>query len=302
MPERDSTRLDYGRRIARAMAYVAANLDAPLDLARVAEEGAFSPWHFHRIFRGLAGETLAEHISRLRLSRAAKDLIDGHLTLARIARRAGYSGLPAFARAFRAAYGMPPAAYRARGGMGRILPSPTPTPTTEETAMFHIADRDYPALRLAALLHVGPYAQMGTAFDRLSAWAGSHGLITAETRFFGRYLDDPTAVPESQLRSEACLTLPAGVALPDAGALQLALVDLPAFQAAVIRFKGPYAELEPAYGWLYGTWLPQSGREAADLPVMEEYLNDPRTLPPAEWLTDIILPMKVGVATLAVPA
>jgi AraC family transcriptional regulator len=60
----------------------------------------------------------------------------------------------------------------------------------------------------------------------------------------------------------------------------------------VLHHKGPYAELERAYAWLYGTWLPQSGEEAADRPVFEEYLNNPRALPPQEWLTDICLPLQ----------
>ena len=42
---------------------------------------------------------------------------------------------------------------------------------------------------------------------------------------------------------------------------------------------------------LYGTWLPGSGEEPADAPAMEDYLNDCRTLPPAAWLTEILLPL-----------
>ena len=33
---------------------------------------------------------------------------------------------------------------------------------------------------------------------------------------------------------------------------------------AVLRHKGPYADMRAAYRWLYGTWLLQSGREIAD--------------------------------------
>jgi AraC family transcriptional regulator len=61
---------------------------------------------------------------------------------------------------------------------------------------------------------------------------------------------------------------------------------------ACIVHKGPYAELENAYRWLYHLWLPHSGEEPGDQPVVEEYLNNPRELPPAEWLTEIRLPLK----------
>ena len=60
---------------------------------------------------------------------------------------------------------------------------------------------------------------------------------------------------------------------------------------AVLRHRGPYAELHHAYNWLFGTWLPTSGEVPADRPVFEEYLNNPRELPPEEWLTEINLPL-----------
>lgn len=37
---------------------------------------------------------------------------------------------------------------------------------------------------------------------------------------------------------------------------------------------------------------PESGEEPADAPVVEEYLNDPRTLPPTEWRTEVWLPLR----------
>jgi AraC family transcriptional regulator len=290
MAARRSTRLDYGTRVARAMAFIAANLDGVLDLERVADAAAFSPCHFHRIFRAIAGETLAEHIARARLSRAARDLVEARLPMPRIARRAGYASQAAFSRAFRAAHGVPPAAYRAGRGIGRVVP--VPTPSTKEPAMFDVTVRDYPALRLAAVRHIGPYMQIGAAFDRLQAWGAARGLIGADTHFFGRYFDDPKSVPPAQCRAEAGFTVAQRVAGDD----EVSIVSVPALSAAVLRFKGPYAELERTYEWLYGSWLPASGREPAEMPCMEEYLNDPRTLPPGEWLTDIIVPLKEKVA------
>lgn len=53
----------------------------------------------------------------------------------------------------------------------------------------------------------------------------------------------------------------------------------------------PFSELEAAYETLYGEWLPASGEEPADVPCCEEYLSDCRSLPPAEWLTGIFLPL-----------
>jgi AraC family transcriptional regulator len=286
MAARLLTQHDYGRRIARAIALIAADPARSPGLEELAAAAAFSPYHFHRIYREITGETPAETLARERLSRAAVLLVRDALPVAAVAKRCGYGSAAAFTRAFRAAYGTPPAAYRDSGGIGAGLPAPTSDP--KETGMFDIEIRHEPALRLAALPHRGPYAEMGTVFDRLMAWAAARRLIGPETRFLGLYHNDPATVPARDLRSDACLTVPAGVEGSDG----VRILDLPASRVAVLVFKGPYAELEGAYSWLYRDWLPASGEEPADQPPREDYLNDPRGLPPAEWLTAVMLPLR----------
>ncbi|MBU8540509.1 AraC family transcriptional regulator [Falsiroseomonas tokyonensis] len=278
------TRQDYGRRIARAIALIAADPARPPSLEAMAEAAAFSPFHFHRIYRELTGETPAETLARERLSRAAAMLVRQGLPVAAVAKRCGYGSAAAFTRAFRAAYGVPPAAYRDGGGIGAPLPPPAP----EETGMFEVTIREEPALRLAALPHRGKYEAIGTVYDRLMAWAGARGLMTPEARFIALYHDDPHSVPEKDLRSEAGMTVPPGVEASEG----VRILDLPATRLAVLVFRGPYAELEGAYTWLYRQWLPQSGEEPADQPAREDYLNDPRSLPPSEWLTAVMLPLR----------
>lgn len=290
MAIKTSTRLDYGRRIARAMARIAADPARAPTLEELAEAAAFSPFHFHRLYRELTGETPAETLTRERLSRAAAILMREASPVAAVARRCGYGSAAAFTRAFRAAYGTPPAAYRRSGGIGAPLAPPT-TSEKGETAMFDVQIRQEPALRLAAMPHRGAYEAIGHVFDRLAAWAGARGLVGPETRFFGLYHDDPKTVAPASLRSDACLTAPPGTGGGDG----VRILELPATRAAVLVFKGPYAELEPVYTWLYRDWLPASGEEPADMPCREEYLNDPKALPPAEWLTAVMLPLKARV-------
>ncbi|MGG5887694.1 AraC family transcriptional regulator [Falsiroseomonas sp. HC035] len=286
MATRLLTQHDYGRRIGRAIALIAADPARNPGLEELAAAAAFSPYHFHRIYREITGETPAETLARERLSRAAGLLVRDGLPVALVAKRSGYGSAAAFTRAFRAAYGTPPAAYRDSGGIGAALPAPTSTP--QEIGMFDIEIRHEPALRLAALAHRGPYAGMGTVFDRLMAWAVARRLVGPETRFLGLYHNDPATVPERELLSDACVTVPAGVEGSDG----VRILDLPASRVAVLVFKGPYAELEQAYTWLYRDWLPASGEEPADQPPREDYLNDCRSLPPAEWMTAVMLPLR----------
>ena len=117
----------------------------------------------------------------------------------------------------------------------------------------------------------------------------SHDIppVSAPSPTIATTADDPEAVPRAKLRSEACLTMPADAPL-DVG---MRRIEIAGGRHAVLRHRGPYAELERAYSALYKGWLPMSGEEPANLPCYEEYLNDCRALPPAEWLTDICLPL-----------
>jgi AraC family transcriptional regulator len=295
MNERLTTRSDYAMRLERVFRWLADHLDDTLDLAQLADVAAMSPYHFHRIYHAMQGETAAETVRRLRLHRAAVELITGELPVPRIARRAGYGSQEAFTRAFKAAYGVPPARYRAS-----FVPSPTLTgrsggtgPSRAEDAMdttmtYQAIIRETPTLRVAALAHHGDYMNIGSTFERLMAMAGGQGLLGPGTRSFGIYYDDPASTPRDALRADACLTLPDG-RMPN-GELQLR--EIRGGRYAVTLHVGPYAELHFPYTWLYGTWLPKSGEEAADAPSIEEYLNDAHVIPPSELRTEIWLPLR----------
>jgi hypothetical protein len=66
----DLANLDYRDRVNRAIDYVIGNLAAPLKLENVAKAAAFSPFHFHRIFKAITGETLHDFVKRTRLERS----------------------------------------------------------------------------------------------------------------------------------------------------------------------------------------------------------------------------------------
>src|SRR5688572_26535954 len=164
MNERTTTRSDYAERLERVFLWLADHLDDTLDLARLADVACLSPYHFHRVYRAMQGETAADTVRRLRLHRAAVELITGELPVARIARRAGYGSQEAFTRAFRAAYSVPPARYRA---------SFVPIPATggkendmEATATYEATIRTTSSIRVAALRQQGPYMNIGSTFER----------------------------------------------------------------------------------------------------------------------------------------
>jgi len=274
----------YDARLSRVTAYIHDHLDDELDLNRLADIACVSPYHWHRIYHAIHGETIAATVKRLRLHRAAGYLAHSAMAIKEVAEKSGYGSVQSFTRLFHAAYGMPPARYRKEGSHQQFK-----SQQAAEIAMsYDVKIASQPPLTAVTLDHQGSYMLIGRAFDTLFGWLGSRNLIGPGTRSIGVYLDDPSIVPETQLRSKAGVILNQPIALE----APLALTEVAGGTYAVLTYKGPYADMKFAYQWLYGTWLVQSGREAADAPVYEEYLNDPRNTAPTELLTAIYLPLR----------
>ena len=263
-----SHRQGYAERVQRVVEYLAEHLDESLDLEKLASVACFSSYHFHRIYRGLLGETVNETVRRLRLHRAAIDLLDRKLSVERTARRAGYASQAAFTRAFRAEYGQPPSRYRGARRAAELEQS-------ERATMYQVEICTLPTLRVAAIRHRGDYQLTSKAFERLMTIAATTGLLTPATRTIGIYHDDPLSVPKDELRSTACITVANDWTPSD----ELAEAHIEGGRYARIFHTGPYTEVKTAYDWLYGKWLPSSDEEPRDLPCLEEYLNDPRQVP-----------------------
>lgn len=274
----------YASRLTRVSAYIHDHLDEELSLDVLADIACLSPYHWHRIYHGHFGETVAATVRRLRLQRAAADLAHTSMPIMKVAERAGYDSQASFTRAFSAAFGLPPARYREVGSHSVFRD----TTNQGVHVMYDVGITSISSKSLIAVEHRGSYMNIGKSFDLLFTTLAQRNLIRPDLRMVGVYLDDPTSVPESELRSQAAVVVN-----------EPATVDAPLFSTriqggdyAVLKYKGPYGDMRAAYDWLFGQWLPSSGREAADAPIFEEYLNSPRDTPPTELRTDIYLPLK----------
>jgi AraC-like DNA-binding protein len=64
------------QRIQRAIDFVEAHLYEDLALGVIAEQGGCSPWHFHRLFGAITGETPASYVWKRRLSEICRRLVE----------------------------------------------------------------------------------------------------------------------------------------------------------------------------------------------------------------------------------
>ena len=274
----------YAARLDRVRAYIFEHLDERLDLMTLADVACLSHYHWHRIYLALHGESVADTVKRLRLHRAAGYLANTPLAVTEVARLSGYPNLQSFTRIFKSVYGMPPAQYRSQGTHAPFQAGAR----APVDAGYAVEVKELAPLAAVGVLHRGAYMDVGRAFGTLFGVLGARGLAHPGLRMAAVYGDDPSVTPEAELQSMACVLLD----LPDVPAPPLQQLALPGGPHAVLRHTGPYATMKAAYDWLYGDWLPQSGREPADGPVLEFYLNSPQDTVPADLATEICLPLR----------
>ncbi len=83
-----------------------------LTLSALARKLSYSEYHLSHRFRDISGMQLRDYLRGRRLAFALRDVRDTEDGLLDIALRYGFSSHEAFTRAFRAAYGLTPSAYR----------------------------------------------------------------------------------------------------------------------------------------------------------------------------------------------
>ncbi len=72
------SRKAYFQRINRVVDYIDSHLDDEHSLETLAGVAHFSPFHFHRIFRVLTGETINNYVKRIRLQKAGSMLLSDY--------------------------------------------------------------------------------------------------------------------------------------------------------------------------------------------------------------------------------
>jgi AraC family transcriptional regulator, regulatory protein of adaptative response / methylphosphotriester-DNA alkyltransferase methyltransferase len=96
-----------------AAAIVETEYSADLSLDDIARRIASSRRQLQRAFAEIGNTTFRDHLTRVRMRRAAEMLVTRALTVREVANRVGYRQPAQFAKAFRREHGVSPSDYRA---------------------------------------------------------------------------------------------------------------------------------------------------------------------------------------------
>ncbi len=294
------------RDLLQLLSAIRRRLDANVSLDALASRAGWSPFHLHRAFRRMVGETPKQYTLRLRLEGAAARLLASDDSIVDVALSAGFKSHEVFTRAFRRHFGRTPAEYRATALAGaspgvrarhRLLTDTTgPCVTLFHLSVDHPIRRPsmptlsidrrelsaQPALiirRRISRAELQP--TLAECLGRVFGHCQQVG-IPLDGRPFTRYLSTGPGL----------WTIEAGkpLATPAQGEGEIEAVTLPAGPVAMAVHGGLYDELTTTYAALE-RWIESNGFRIAGAP-WESYITSPAEHPdPADWRTEVYWPL-----------
>ncbi len=312
----EKARKEYLGRINAVIDYVRENLEEELSVENLAEVAGFSPFHFHRIFSAMVGETLKGFVRRIRLEKAATLLLNQtDRSLTDIALSVGFSSSSTFTRAFQQFAGTSPGDFRRSGGRTSKLGKPESNSgkadskngkallgsesyhlvgvsqtTFERSFSMKVSVQIVPSKRVAYVRHVGYGNTSGikNAFDRICKWGNARGLFGPKTEVLGICNDNPHITPHEKWRYDAAITV--GDDVKPQG--EVGVTTIPEGKYAICHFEGKISEIGRAWAEFMNDWLPQSGFQSDDRPCFENYLNDGNEDPRGIFIVDLYEPVR----------
>ena len=289
----------YHDRVNRVLDYIAEHLDGELSLARLSEIGCFSPFHFHRIFQAVTGETLNSHVRRVRLERAALLMkASPRKRITDVAIEAGFAGSAEFSRAFKNHFGRTASSWDRRSPLEKSKICKAPEMLcfysveelenwkAETNVRVHVSR--FGAFRYVYIRVFEPYGntRLVDAYHALIAWLADRGTNIRDIVVIGMSLDDPSLTPSENCRYDLGIAFPkhsGGDGLPLPGRSEcsrsgFSIRDLESQQIAAIHCVGDIGHVDRAWHYLYRIWLPSVAFEPADLPAMEVFVRLPEEI------------------------
>lgn len=104
--------INHYERINQVKGYIRLHMDEELNREELARIAGYSVVHFHRIFTAHVGENIIAYVRRVRMERAARQLLAKRVNITEIAFASGYETPASFGKAFKQTFGVSPSEFR----------------------------------------------------------------------------------------------------------------------------------------------------------------------------------------------
>ncbi|WP_299309931.1 AraC family transcriptional regulator [uncultured Croceicoccus sp.] len=277
--------LGYAERIERAIALLERKAAAgePASLSDLASAAALSPYHFHRIFRVMTGESVGDAIVRARLG-GALPMLDRSIFDA--VTQSGYATSQAFARAVKVRTDATPSELRndpiRRKQAEESLALPEQSGAASPPITIKITS--VAPLRLAAIRNVGDYAELNHGFgqlvEQIVGKAGPEGI----TGLYGIPYGDPRDVEPQYCRFDCAVSTSVSIDPDD----QISIIDCDGGPALEMTHCGDYDRIHDAVDALYRRAVREE-LQLSGAPLLIHYAQDPEEVPTDELFANVYL-------------
>ena len=288
----------YQQRINLVINYIREHLDGDLSLDTLARVAYFSPFHFHRLFKSLTGETVNDCVVRLRLERAVALLkASPTLPLLDASVEAGFNSASNFSRSFKQRYGINPRRWDRqtplKNSKNRQVLEGASAYTLEDLANsrgeFEVTVRTQPAHQLAYIRVRDPYSSehVVVAYERLIAWYCQRGGDLNRATLMGISQNDPDVTPLELCTYDISVVVPK--VWEDDG--EVSLRHVPECQLVSLHCVGDIYAEDKAWQFLFRYWLPNSHYQPDNLPALEIYRRLPSETGWTQFDMDCAIPV-----------
>lgn len=276
---------EYYHKLEKALDYIEKNLSKDISLHSISQYAFSSLSHFHRIFFFMTGQTIKEYIRNRRLTQAAIQLISTKNKITDIALEAQFESPESFNRAFKKIFGLSPREFRNKKPEFTITPK---LKLEQHQSLIMPAN--------ISLAFVFLPEQYISGFRTRTTLAGQQQTIDIPN-FFAKVMQQsllqkiPNVLDPSQIigvysdmsdEEEFDYTVGLWVKKPTQTAI-ICSHKLPAAEYARFTVQGDASGLADAWQFIYGYWMPYSGRARQKGLDFEVYFADK---------TDIYIPMQ----------
>ena len=277
--------MGYVERICKAVDEAELRLPEGLTLEEAARLAYMSPFHFHRVFQAVAGETFASYQRRRRLSLAAERLLSTRDRLIDISLDSLFGSQESFSRAFKKQFGAAPAAFRRagrrkpvreRGMLTAAQLTHRRTTMTMKPEIVELNDFGVVGVKFTNTLKNN---KLSKAWKSFSARVGEIEDLTQPPSFCGLSLN-MHANGASDFSDETPYEAMIAARVRSSGKIPQGMTRHIVRGGRYARFehKGEPSSLRLTYNYIYGVWLLSSGLQLGERDDFELY--DERFLGP----------------------
>lgn len=253
--------------VEKALWYIEGHLRLDLTLADIAASTSVSRHHLLRAFGAATGLSVMRYVRGRRLSEAAQRLSDGAGDILSVAIDAGYNSHEAFTRAFGEQFGATPAEVRARGTIEQLA---LVQPMSLDAAPLEIESPRFEDLDV--LLVAGLNRRYGGLEDSAGVPGQWQQFGVEQAQIKGR--GGPSAYGVCfNLDDEGSMDYLCGIQVAGFGSQgsQFACLRIARRRYAVFVHRQHIAGIRRTWDAIWNGWLPRSGHEVADAPLLERY-------------------------------